>query len=84
MQKKKIKIIRENFFEIFFFDFPNFFSVEIFHMMSTLRMQNYTIIGRGVPEIQGVTHTQRNYFSNIDLDSFDLIQSRRKKQQNCR
>jgi len=29
-------------------------------MMSTLRMQNFSIIGQGVPEIQGVTdrHTQ--------------------------
>ena len=26
--------------------------------MSTLRMQNFSIIGQGVPEIQGVTHTQ--------------------------
>ena len=26
-------------------------------MMSTLRMQFYMIIGQGVPEIQGVTHT---------------------------
>ena len=41
--------------EIFFFDFPKFFSVEIFHMMSGLRMQNITIIGQGVPEIRGVT-----------------------------
>ena len=27
-------------------------------MMSTLRMQNFSIIGQGVPEIQGVTDTQ--------------------------
>ena len=55
MKKKKI---RENFFEILFFDFPKIFSVEIFHMMSTLCMQNYSIIGQGVPEIQGVTDRQ--------------------------
>ena len=41
-------------------------SVEIFHMMSRLRMQNLAIIGQGVPELQGVTDRQRNYFSNID------------------
>ena len=27
-------------------------------MMSTLRLQNFSIIGQGVPEIQGVTHRQ--------------------------
>ena len=51
----------------FFFDFPKFFSVKIFHMMSRLRMQNLEIIGQGVPELQGVTDRQRNYFSNIDF-----------------
>ena len=35
-------------------------------MMSRLRMQNLEIIGQGVPELQGVTDRQRNYFSNID------------------
>ena len=56
LKKKKI---RENFFEIFFFfDFPKFFSVEIFYLMSRLRMQNFSIISQGVPEIQDVTHRQ--------------------------
>ena len=36
-------------------------------MMSRLRTQNFTIIGQGVPEIQGVTDTRTNYFSNIDF-----------------
>ena len=47
IEKKKNlkKKNRENFFEFFFFDFPKIFSVEIFHMMSTLRMQNFSIIG---------------------------------------
>ena len=35
-------------------------------MMSRLRMQNFTIIRQGVPEIRGGTHTHTNYFSNID------------------
>ena len=51
-------------------------------MMSRLRTQNFTIIGQGVPEIQGVTHTRTNYFSNIDtrgatslkLSSFELFE----------
>ena len=42
----------------FFSIFQNFFSVEIIYMMSRLRTQNFTIIGQGVPEIQGVTDTQ--------------------------
>ena len=51
----------------FFFDFPNFFSVEIFHMMSRLRMQNFPVIGQGVPEIfVRTSDRQTNYFSNID------------------
>ena len=52
------KKIRENFFEIIFFRFSNFFSVEIFHMMSTLRMQNFPIIGQGVSALQVRTDTQ--------------------------
>ena len=44
--------------KIFFFEFPKFFSVEIFHMMSRLRMQSFMIIGGGVPEISVRTHTQ--------------------------
>ena len=47
---------REIFFEIFFSDFPKKFSVEIFHMISILRMQFFAIIGQGVPEIRGGTH----------------------------
>ena len=43
-----------------------FFSVEIFHMMSRLRIQNFMIIGHGVPELRGGTNTHTNYFSNID------------------
>jgi len=35
-------------------------------MMSRLHMQNFTIIGQGVPEISVRIHTQTNYFSNID------------------
>ena len=34
-----------------------FFSVEIFHMMSRLRMQSFMIIGQGVPEKRGGTDT---------------------------
>ena len=33
-----------------------FFSVEIFHLKSRLRMQKYMIIGQGVPEISVQTH----------------------------
>ena len=50
---------REIFFEIFFSDFPKKFSVEIFHMMSRLRRQNYMIIGQGVPEISVRTNKLR-------------------------
>ena len=57
---------REISFEIFFSDFPKKFSVEIFHMMSRLRRQNYMIIGQGVPEISVRTNTHRSFFSNID------------------
>ena len=66
--KKKFEKNREN----FFFDFPKFFSVEIFHMMnmmSRLRIQNFAIIGQGVPEISVRTDTRTNYFSNIDVRS---------------
>ena len=66
MKKKKIVKI---FSKIVFFDFPKFFSVEIFHMMSTLRMQNFSIIGQGVPEIQGVTHRLRMRIYYIDVIS---------------
>ena len=54
-QKKKKKSRK------FFLDFANFFPVEIIYMMSKLRTQNFTIIGQGVPEIQGVTdgHTEK-------------------------
>ena len=52
-EKKFVKIFSKFFF---FFDFPKKISVEIFYMMSTLRMQNYTIIGQGVPEISVRTH----------------------------
>ena len=58
------KIFRQNFF---FFDFPKFFSVEIFHMMSRLRMQNFMTIGQGVSALRMVTDTRTNYFSNIDI-----------------
>ena len=53
---------------IFFdcFDFPKFFSVEIFHMMSRLRMQFFSIIGQEVPALHLVTDRHTNYFSNID------------------
>ena len=51
MKKKKNR-------EKFFFEFLKFFSVEIFHMMSILRIQNFTIIGQGVPEIRGGTDKQ--------------------------
>ena len=62
--KKKSKKKSWKFFRnFFFFDFPKFFSVEIFHMLSTLRMQNYTIIAQGVPEIQGVTDTHTDKLS---------------------
>ena len=43
---------RENFFS---FEFSKKISVEIFHLMSRLRIQNFTITGQGVPEIRGVT-----------------------------
>ena len=69
LQPKNKKILKKKF--VFFFFFPKNFSVENFHMMSTLRMQIFSIIGQGVPEIQGVTHTHThrriNYFSNIDV-----------------
>ena len=38
-------------------DLTEFFPVEIFHMKGRSRMQNFTLIGQGVPEIQGVTQT---------------------------
>ena len=38
-------------------------------MISRLRMQNFTIIGQGVPEISVRTDTRTNYFSNIDVRS---------------
>ena len=53
---------------MFFFDFLKFFSVEIFHMMSTLRMQNYPIIGEGVSALQVRTHRQtdlRIYYIDV-------------------
>ena len=53
-KKKNLKKNRQN----FFFDFPKFFSIEVVYMRSRLRMQNFMIIGQGVPEIQGVTHGQ--------------------------
>ena len=66
VKKKKFKKIRKNREKIgkkkkknrenFFFEFSKIFSVEIFHMMSRLRVQNFTIIGQGVPEIRGGTH----------------------------
>ena len=37
--------------------------------MSRLRIQNFMIIGQGVPEISVFTHTHTNYFSNIDMSS---------------
>ena len=60
-EKKFAKKIVKIFLKIFFFDFPKFFSVEIFHMMSRLRMQNNTVIGQGVPEISVRTdrHTDK-------------------------
>ena len=64
--KKNFKKIRKNFEkkkknrENFFFEFSKIFSVEIFHMMSRLRMQNFTIIGQGVPEIRGGTDKHTN------------------------
>ena len=59
MKKKNLEKNRENFFKMFFFfDFPRNFSVEIFYMISILRMQNNMIIGQGVPEIRGGTDTQ--------------------------
>ena len=68
--RKKIgkKKNREKFFENFFFDFPKNFSVEILHLMSTLRMQFFSIIGQGVPALQGRTHTHtdlRIYYIDI-------------------
>ena len=80
-KKKKKKIPNKNFkrrknfekiFEKknrqkFFFEFSIFFSVEIFHMMSTLRMQSFMIIGLGVPEIRGGTDRRTNYFRYIDV-----------------
>ena len=41
-----------------------FFSVEIFHMMSRLRMQNFTIIGQGVSEISVRTNNLGLLFYN--------------------
>ena len=35
----------------FFCDFSKFFPIEIFHMVCRLRIENFTIIGQGVPEI---------------------------------
>ena len=34
-------------------------------MMSTLHMQNVSIIGHGVPEIQGVTHRQTDSVQDL-------------------
>ena len=62
----KKKILKKKNRQNFFFDFPKFFSIEVVYMKSRLRMQNFMIIGQGVPEIQGVTHRRTNYFSNID------------------
>ena len=53
-----LKKIEKNREKNFFFDFPKFFSVEIFHMMSRLRMQSFNIIGQVVPEISVRTHRQ--------------------------
>ena len=57
-EEKNLEKKSRKFFRNFFFDFPKFFPVEIFHMMSRLRMQNNTIIGQGVPEIWGGTDRQ--------------------------
>ena len=70
--KKKKKIEKEKIVIIFFSIFRNFFSVEIFHLMSRLRKQNFMIIGQGVPEISVRTDTHTNlriYY--IDLTFYD-------------
>ena len=43
-----------------FFDFAKFFSIEVVYMMSRLRMQNFMIIGQGVPAVEVVTDKQTN------------------------
>ena len=48
---------------VFFCDFPKFFPVEIFHTVSTLRIQNFMIIGQGVP---GIFEWTDKLFCNID------------------
>ena len=71
IKKKKKKFVKI-FSKIFFFDFSKFFSVEILHMMSTLRMQFFSIIGQRVPEIQGVTHKLRMRIYYIDCFLYSI------------
>ena len=52
--EKKIHEFRNFFFSIFRKKIP----VEIFYMINRLRMQNFTIIGQGVPEISVGTNRQ--------------------------
>ena len=66
--KKNLKISEkilekkfEKYREIFFFDFPKKISVEIFHMVSRLRMQSFMIISQGVPAVEVVTDKQTNF-----------------------